>query len=348
MQTKRYVTSNRLDSLWKRGKDFLGVELPILCGAMTWISESRLVSSVSNAGAFGCLAAGNMEPERFSREIAATRSLTGKPFAANLITIAPNFHHHLRIAVEDEVPFIIFAAGIPKAADIRFAKSNGAKVLCFAAVESIAKRLIDRGTDGLMLEGSEAGGHIGHVSLTILIQQVLFAVPDVPIFVAGGIGSGKLIPYLLLMGAAGVQLGTLFVLTEECEAHPDFKTMFLKARARDAVATPHIGSELNVVSVRALRNEGMEAFAELQMDLIQKRRSGEMTHEEAQFRVEEFWVGALRKAVIEGNVGNGSLMAGQSVGLADRIVPLKKLLNRLVAEAENELDQITDRLRLPD
>ncbi len=333
-----------LHQLWERGRDFLGVEIPILCGAMTWISENQLVSSVSNAGAFGCLAAGNMDPNRFKQEIDATKRLTDRPFAANLITIAPNYPQHLRIAVEKQVPFIIFAAGIPKASEIAMAKSNGAKVLCFAAIESIAKRLIERGTDGLILEGSEAGGHIGHVSLIILIQQVLFTVPEVPIFVAGGIGSGKLIPYLLLMGASGVQLGTLFVLTEECSAHPNFKATFLRARARDAIATPHIGSELNVVAVRALRNKGMEAFSDLQIELIKERRSGKMTHEEAQFRVEEFWVGALQKAVVDGKVKEGSLMAGQSVGLVDRILPLNDLLKSLVLDAETELGKIQERL----
>jgi enoyl-[acyl-carrier protein] reductase II len=146
------------------------------------------------------------------------------------------------------------------------------------------------------------------------------------------------------MGASGVQLGTLFVLTTECSAHPRFKETFLKARARDAVATPHIGSELNVVAVRALRNRGMEAFSELQIELIRQRRAGKISHEEAQFRVEEFWVGALKKAVIDGHVNEGSLMAGQSVGLADRIVPMKDLLNKLVTDAEQELTTIRARL----
>jgi enoyl-[acyl-carrier protein] reductase II len=317
-----------------------------MCGAMTWISESSLVSAVSNKGAFGCLAAGNMEPKELEDEIDRTFQLTDKPFAVNLITLAPNFHKHLLLTVRKKVPFIIFGGGIPKSSDIQQAKEQGAKVLCFASTESIAYRLIEFGTDALMLEGSEAGGHIGHVSLTILIQQVLFNVDSIPVFVAGGIGSGRLIPHLLLMGAAGVQLGTRFVLTEECRTHPRFKEAFIKARARDAVATPHIGSELRVVSVRALRNKSMEDFANLQMELIQKRRQGEITQPEAQLEVEKYWVGSLRKAVQEGEIERGSLMAGQSVGLADCIKPLQALLDELVNDAEDELRRIQEKLKV--
>ena len=333
-----------LSDLWKRGQDFLGVRYPIMCGAMTWISDSKLVSAVSNAGAFGCLAAGNMEPELLEEEIQRTKTLTDKPFAVNLITIAPNYKSHLQLTVENEVPFVIFAAGIPKISEIQTAKEGGAKVLCFASTKSLAKKLIERGADGLILEGSEAGGHIGHVSLVILLQQVLFTVDSVPVFVAGGIGSGRLIPHLLLMGAAGIQLGTLFVVTEECKAHPKFKEAFLKARARDAVATPQIGSELHVVAVRALQNKGTENFAQLQMDLIRMRRLGEITHEEAQFEVEKYWMGTLRNAVEEGDVTEGSLMAGQSVGLVDRIQPLKDVLDELIKDAEKELERVQKRL----
>ncbi|MFH1943164.1 MAG: nitronate monooxygenase [bacterium] len=335
---------NTLDSLWKRGQDFLGVRIPIMCGAMTWISESKFVSTVSNADAFGCLAAGNVEPEQLEKEIQKTKALTDKPFAVNLITIAPNYHSHLRLAIETKVPFIIFAAGIPKISEIQTAKDGGAKVLCFASTETLANKLIQRGADALLLEGSEAGGHIGHVSLAILLQQVLFTIDSVPVFVAGGIGSGRLIPHLLLMGASGVQLGTRFVVADECKAHPRFKEAFIKARARDAVATPHIGSELHVVSVRALRNKGIEKFADLQMELIRLRRLGEITHEQAQYEVEKYWVGALKNAVEQGDVEKGSLMAGQSVGLVHRIQPLKEILDELIREAEEEFVRIQKRL----
>jgi len=334
----------RLTRLWQKGKEFLGVEIPIMAGAMTWISDHRLVSTVCNHGAFGCMAGGNMPPDLFAQEIDKIRDLTDKPFAVNLITIAPNYRDHLTIATEKKVPFIIFAGSFPRGSEIRIAKESGAKVMAFASNESIANRMIASGVDALMLEGSEAGGHIGHVSLIILLQQVLFAVKDIPIFVAGGIATGRMIAHLLLMGAAGIQMGTRFVITEECQVHPKFKEAFIKAKARNAVATPAVGSELNIVAVRAIRNKGMAEFADLQMDLIQKNRRGKITKKDAQYEVENYWVGALRRAVQDGDVDFGSLMAGQSVGLVDKVQPMKQMLDEIISEAEEELERIYERL----
>lgn len=333
-----------LNELWKTGQDFLGTKYPIMSGAMTWISNYKLVSAVSNAGGFGCLAGGNMPPELFATEIDKTRELTQNPFAANLITIAPNYKAQLEIVVDKGVPFIIFAGSFPRASEIKVAKSSGAKVLTFASNETIARRMIDSGVDGLILEGSEAGGHIGHVSLTILLQQVLFAVDSVPIFVAGGIASGRFMAHLLLMGAAGIQMGTRFVLAEECEVHSQFKDAFVKARARDAIATPAVSSELHVVAVRAIKNKGMDQFSRLQIELLDKKRRGEITQKEAQFEVENFWVGALRRAVQDGDVNYGSLMAGQSVGLVHKTQTLKALFDEIISNAEQELHNIHQKL----
>lgn len=333
-----------LESLWKRGKEFLGVLYPIIAGAMTWISESQFVASISNAGAFGSLAAGNMEPKLLDSEIKRTQELTDKPFAVNLITIAPNYKEQLNITLKNKVPFIVFAGSYPRQAEIRMAKESGAKVMSFASTESLAKRLIEIGVDALILEGSEAGGHVGHVSLGILLQQVLFKIHEVPTFVAGGIATGAYIAHLLLMGAAGVQLGTYFVMTEECHAHPKFKEAFIRARARDAVATPQISSALKVVAVRALRNRSHELFSDLQMELIQKRKRKEISHTDAQYQVENFWVGALRHAIKDGDVEFGSLMAGQSVGLVNKIRPLRQAISELIDEAEGELKRIREKL----
>ncbi len=334
------IPMSGIATLWAGGKEFLGVDIPIIAGAMTWISDSHFVSAVANHGAFGCLAAGNMEPSKLEAEIAKVKELTDKPFAVNLITIAPNYKEHLAVATKNKVPFIVFAGSFPRQPEVRTAKEGGARVMSFASTESIARRLVDMGVDALILEGSEAGGHVGHVSLGILLQQVLFKIDDVSIFVAGGIASGTYIAHLLLMGAAGVQLGTFFVMTEECRAHPEFKKAFIRARARDAVATPQIGSELKVVAVRALRNKGLDAFAELQVELLRKRRAGEISHAEAQHHVEDFWVGALRRAVQDGDVDFGSLMAGQSVGLVSQILPLGQALGQLIDEAEAALAKI--------
>jgi enoyl-[acyl-carrier protein] reductase II len=332
-----------LEPLWKKGKEFLGVRYPIIAGAMTWISNSQFVSAVCNAGAFGCLAAGNMEPDLFDAEIKKTKELTKNPFGVNLITIAPFYKRHLDMATENEVPYIVFAGSYPRKPEIERAKTCGAKVLSFASTESLAHRLIDMGVDALILEGSEAGGHVGHVSLGILLQQVLFKVDRVPVFVAGGIATGAYMAHLLLMGAAGVQLGTFFVLTEECQTHPKFKETYIRARARDAVATPQIGSDLKVVAVRALKNKGHDSFAELQIELVGKRKKREITHSEAQHQVEVYWTGALRRAVKEGDVDFGSLMAGQSVGLVNRIRPLKDALHTLIEEGNEEVFKVKKR-----
>ena len=333
-----------IDRLWSRGAEFLGVRHPIICGAMTWISDHRLVADVSREGAFASLAAGNLDPDDLRREIERTRAATDRPFAVNLITIAPRYREHLRLVTGMKVPMVIFAGSFPRASEIRMVKEAGCKAVCFASNESIAGRMIRSGADALILEGSEAGGHIGHVSLIILIQQILFHVDQVPIFVAGGIASGRLIAHLLLMGAAGVQLGTRFVMSRECRVHPAFKDAFVRARARDAVASPAVGSDLHVVPVRAIRNRGTDDFADLQVELLMQRRRGEISQSEAQGRVEEYWMGALRRAVQEGDVERGSLMAGQSVGLADRVQPLGEIIGELVADAQEELDRIHEQL----
>jgi enoyl-[acyl-carrier protein] reductase II len=208
--------------------------------------------------------------------------------------------------------------------------------------------MIDNGVDALMLEGSEAGGHIGHVSLAILLQEVLFEVDSVPVFVAGGIARGEMMAHLLLMGAAGVQMGTKFVMAKECKIHPNFKEAFIKARARDAVSTPAIGSELHVVAVRAIRNKGMDSFSDLQMGLIQKRREGKISQADAQYEVEKYWVGALRRAAQEGDIEFGSLMAGQSVGMMNEEQPLKEILDQFIQQGETELENIYNRLKCTD
>ena len=334
----------QLDKLWGRGQEFLGTELPIMCGAMTWISEPDLVSRMSNLGAFGVLAAGNMPPELFAEYVQKTRDKTDRPFAGNVITIAPNYLPHLEILCEQKVGHIVFAGSIPRQTEVEKAKASGAKVLCFASTDSIAKRMISYGADALILEGSEAGGHIGHVSTTVLLQEILFRFPDVPIFVAGGIGTGKLIAHLAMMGAAGAQMGTRFVMAEECTAHPEFKKVFVRARSREAIATPQYSAKLPVVSVRALNNHAMTHFGELQLDLLGQLKAGTLGRQEAQYKVEEYWVGSLRKAAVEGDVEHGSLMAGQSVGLLRKEQPLRDILQDIVDEADAAVTDVRKRL----
>lgn len=332
------------DRLYSRGREFLEVEYPFICGAMTWVSEPNLVAEVSNQGGFGCLAGGNTPVDILEKQIDETGQLTEKPFGVNLITIAPAYQSQLDMVVKKGLKHIIFAGGFPSKGEIQKAKASGAKVMCFASTVSIARRMIKYGSDALILEGMEAGGHVGYVSLIVLLQQVLFEVDDVPIFVGGGLASGKMCAHMLLMGAAGVQLGTRFAMAEECCAHDKFKEKFVRANARDAISTPQYSNQLPVVAVRALKNSAMEDFGKLQLKLLGKLKSGEMKQKEAQYKVEEFWVGGLRKAVQDGDVEEGSLMAGQSVGLITKSESVKQIIEDLDINIEREAHKVKSKL----
>ena len=326
-----------LPRAWKRGTDFLGTRYAIMCGAMTWVSEANLVSAISNEGGFGVLAAGNMPPEVLAKEIAKTREKTRNPFGVNLITVAPAFREHVEVAIREKCPYVFFAGSIPSGRDIAAVKAAGLKLVCFAPVLSLAKRLIKQGVDALVIEGNEAGGHVGPVSTSVLAQEFLLNITEVPVFVAGGIGTGEIIAQYLLMGAAGVQLGTRFAAAEECVAHPRFKEALVRASARDAMPTTQFDPSLPTIPVRAILNEGTKDFNLLQLDLLNKVKAGEVPREEAQVRLEEFWVGALRRAVVDGDVEHGSLMAGQSVAFVKKIQPVREILDDLVAAAEASL-----------
>ena len=325
----------QLDRLMARGAAFLGARYAIMGGAMSWVSERHLVSALSNAGAFGVIACGAMEPPRLAEEIAGTQALTTKPFGVNLITMHPRLDQLVDTCLAAKVSHIVFAGGIPPGTAIKKAKDGGAKVICFAPALALAKRLIRAGADALVIEGSEAGGHIGPVSLTVLAQEILPHIRDVPVFVAGGIGRGEAILSYLEMGAAGVQLGTRFVCARESIAHANFKQAFIRGNARDAMPTIQLDENFPVIPVRALQNEGTKRFLEHQAETIRRFQSGELTKEAAQLDIEHFWAGALRRAVIEGDVENGSLMAGQSVGM----VTQEQSAAEIIAELRDQAAQ---------
>lgn len=332
------------DKLSERGTAFLGTKYPIICGAMTWISDVTLMDAVAKNGAFPVLAGGNMDPDLFEQEIDRCIDQLKTPFGVNLITIAPNYRAQYEILLEKDVGFVVFAGSFPRKADIQGMKRAGKKVMSFASGESIASQQIRFGADALILEGNEAGGHVGHVSLMVLLQQVLFTFDQIPIFVGGGLATGRMMAHLMLMGAAGCQFGTLFVMTDECTAHENFKQAFARARSRQAVATPQYDSRLPIVAVRAIRNTGTEDFGKLQLDLLNRLEREELSREKAQYEVEKYWVGALRKAVVDGDVDQGSLMAGQSVGLVGDVRPMKEVIEQLVSDAEEELERVAGRL----
>jgi len=291
-------------------------------------------------GGFACLAGGNAPCDVLERQVQETRELTDRPFGLNVITIAPAYKDHLELVRKLELPFVVFAGSFPRHSEVRIAKDKGAKVLCFASTESIAKRMVDYGADAVILEGMEAGGHVGHVTLAILLQQVLFKLRHIPVFVGGGIATGEMCAHLFLMGAAGVQLGTRFAMAEESCAHPRFKETFIKAKAREAVSTPQFDSRLPVVAVRALRNTATEEFGKLQLDLVGQMDKGTISRSDAQNRVEEFWIGRLRDAVIDGDVSHGSMMAGQSVGMVDKKMTVEETIRELMTDAEEELERV--------
>ena len=327
-----------LNTLWKRGRDFLGVEVALLGGAMTWVSNRHLVSAISNAGGFGVIACGSMAPDLLRTEIGATKELTSKPFGVNLITMHPRLEELIDVCGEMKIGHVVLAGGLPSTASINRIKDYGCKAIGFAPALIIAKKLQKIGIDGLIIEGSEAGGHIGPVSTSVLAQEILPEIKEIPVFVAGGIGRGEAIVSYLEMGAAGCQLGTRFVCATESPAHPNFKKCFIKAQARDAVVSLQLDPRFTVIPVRALANTATDRFMKIQAEVISRYDSGEIPLKEAQLLIEHFWAGSLRKAVIDGDVENGSLMAGQSVGMVTSEQTTQEVIDELIGQAISFLD----------
>ena len=325
-------------ALMRRGTEFLGTEHAILCGAMSWVSERNLVSAISNAGGFGVIACGAMTPELLDNEIAATKALTQKPFGVNLITMHPALFDLIAVCAKHNVGHVVLAGGIPPKGSVEAIKAFGAKVLVFAPTLALAKKLLRSGADALVIEGSEAGGHIGPVSTSVLAQEFLPALAEEHVvFVAGGIGRGEMIASYLEMGASGVQLGTRFACATESIAHPAFKQAFFRGNARDAVASVQVDPRLPVIPVRALKNKGTEEFTAKQVEVAKLLDEGKLDMAAAQLEIEHFWAGALRRAVIDGDVERGSVMAGQSVGMVTKEEPVADIIAQLMAESEAAL-----------
>jgi enoyl-[acyl-carrier protein] reductase II len=312
--TQRERVYAELSRLWAGGREVLGCELAIMGGAMTWVSERNLVAAISEAGGFGVIASGAMSPELLSSEIQATQARTTRPFGVNLITLHPNLLELIDVCAAHRVGHVVLAGGLPSKAAISRIKQSGARVFCFAPALGFARKLVRMGVDAIVIEGNEAGGHIGPVSTGVLAQEILPQLIGVPVFVAGGIGRGEAMLAYLEMGASGVQLGTRFVCAHESIAHPRFKRAFIGAAARDAVASAQLDPRFPVIPVRALANPATERFAAMQRRVIDRFNRGELSQKAAQLEIEHFWAGALRRAVVDGDVEAGSLMAGQSVG----------------------------------
>lgn len=331
---------SRLEALWARGKAFLGTPTAIMGGAMSWVSERSLVAAISEAGGFGVIACGAMGPDLLRGEIVATRARTDKPFGVNLITMHPELETLIDVCADERVSHVVLAGGLPPSAAIARLKAASIRVLCFAPTLALGKRLIRLGADALVIEGMEAGGHTGPVSTSVLAQEILPELGgEVPVFVAGGIGRGEAIVSYLEMGASGVQMGTRFVCAHESIAHPRFKQAFIRAQSRDAVLSVQLDPRFPVIPVRALANEASKAFAQRQREVISAVDEGRFDAREAQLEIEHFWAGALRRAVIDGDVEGGSIMAGQSVGMVRGEQSAAEIITELVEQAVAALER---------
>ena len=329
----RATAERTLQRLWQRGCEFLGTRYALMGGAMSWVSERHLVAAISNAGGFGVIANGSMSPDLLRAEIQGTKALTGKPFGVNLITMHPQLMELIEVCVAERIGHVVLAGGIPPGDAIKKIKEAGTKLVCFTPALALGKRLVRMGADALVIEGMEAGGHIGPVSTNVLAQEILPVIREVPVFVAGGIGRGEAIVSFLEMGAAGVQLGTRFVCAHESIAHPKFKQAFIRAAARDAVPSVQLDPRFPVIPVRALANKGTERFMQKQREVIERVDKGELDGKAAQLEIEHFWAGALRRAVIDGDIESGSVMAGQSVGLVTREQSTAEIVQELIDQA---------------
>lgn len=324
---------NNLSHIWNKGKKLLGTKYAILGGAMSWVSEHNLVAAISNAGGFGVIACGSMPPSLLDKEIKATQKLTDKPFGVNLITMHPELDQLIQTCVDNKVTHVVLAGGLPKSNMIDALKKHHIKVIGFAPALVIAKKLIKMGIDGIVIEGMEAGGHIGPVSTLVLAQEILPELKnEIPIFVAGGIGRGEAIAHFLKMGAAGCQLGTRFVCADESIAHENFKDVFIKSQARNTTVSPQLDESFPVIPVRAIGNKGTAEFIKAQKEALDEYQQGKLSKEEAQLKIEKFWAGALKRAVIDGDVEYGSVMAGQSVGMVCKKQPVAEIIEELVEQ----------------
>ncbi|MEW6231794.1 MAG: enoyl-[acyl-carrier-protein] reductase FabK [Chloroflexota bacterium] len=297
--------------------DLLGIDYPIIQGGMAWVATAELASAVSNAGGFGIIGAGNAPGEWVRSQIRLTRELTDKPFGVNVLLISPTAEEVVRVALEEKVRAVTTGAGMP-GPFLAELKERGIVVMPVVASVALARRLERMGADALIAEGMESGGHIGEITSFPLVPQVVDAV-RVPVIAAGGIADGRGLVAALALGARGVQMGTRFVCSQECIAHPEYKRKIVEAKDRSTVTTGHrLGHP-----VRAIENRFTRHFAEL-----------EERHEISEQELIEFGTGKLRLSAIEGDVENGSVMAGQVSGLINDIRPAREIIASMVREAE--------------
>ena len=291
----------------------LGIEYPIFQGGMAWIGTAELASAVSNAGGLGIIGAGHMPPDVLRAEIQKCKDWTKKPFGVNIMLMSPFVKEVMQVVLEERISVITTGAGNP-GEYVPALKEIGSKVIPVVASVALAKRLVRGGVDALIAEGTESGGHIGEITTMALVPQVVDAV-DVPVIAAGGIADSRGMAAAFALGAKAVQMGSRFVVSEECIAHPNYKEMVLKAKDRSTVVTGRsLGHPARVIHNKLTRKyEEMEAAG---------------ASKEA---LEELGVGSLHRATHDGDVQNGSVMIGEISGMLSDIKPVKKIIEDIVA-----------------
>ncbi len=294
----------------------LGIEYPIVQGGMAWVAEYHLASAVSNAGGLGLIGAANAPADWVRDQVQKMKELTDKPFGVNIMLMSPYADEVAKVMVEEKVPVVTTGAGNPEKY-LSIWKDAGIRVIPVVASVAMAKRMERAGADAVVAEGCEAGGHIGETTTMVLVPQIADAV-QIPVIAAGGIADGRGMAAAFMLGAKGVQMGTHFVVTKECQVHQNYKDRILKAKDIDTRVTGRSTGH----PVRALRNEMTRKYLEME-------GNGASLEE-----LELLAVGGLRKAVVDGDVKGGSLMAGQIAGLVKESMSCKELIEKVVSEAE--------------
>jgi len=315
LEEKMNLKNNRVTEL-------LGIEYPIIEGGMAWLGTSSLAAAVSEAGGLGTIGSGSMTPEILKSELKNIKKLTSRPFGVNLMLLNPHIKELVDVVIKEKVPVVIFGAGNP-GKYLKAVKENGIKALAVVASEKLAQRLEQNGIDAVIGEGMEAGGHIGTVTTMVLVPQIAKTV-KIPVIAAGGIATGTGMLAAFVLGAEGVQVGTRFITTHECEAHPNYKELVLKAGIRDAVVT---GAKLGHPA-RAIKTKFTREISKLEMN----------SPEEA----EDLLVGSLRKAFQDGDEEHGSFMAGQCAGHIEKICSVREVIEELFDNAMSSLKNISD------
>ena len=307
-----------------RVKELLGIKYPIFQGGMAWVATSELAAAVSEAGGLGIIAAGNAPGDYVREEIRKLKEMTDKPFGVNIMLLSPFAEDIVDIVCDEGVPVVTTGAGNPGKFLERFRKHN-IKVIPVVPTVSLAKRLEKQGVDALIVEGTEAGGHIGELTTMALVPQVRDAV-SIPVIAAGGIADGRGIVAALALGADGVQLGTRFVCSTEAKVHQNYKDKLINAKDRDALVTGRSTGH----PVRVIKNQFTREFIELE-------KSGASIED-----LEKMGSGRLRLAVVEGDVDKGSVMSGQIAGMINDIKPCNEIIQQLIQEAQQVLGRLND------